>query len=362
VLFDPRPKTSKEELYDREAELGALSGFAKTGSPLMVLLGIRRIGKTSVLRVFLNEVDLPHIYIDARVFEEQGFRKDLLYKIVSAELNKLRGRWATVLEYLRALEGIEIGPTTVRLNWREKKLTIIDVFEKLDEWARDNGRTLIVAIDEAQLLRYLRGGKGRIDFTKILSYCYDNLRNTKFIVTGSEMGVLSDFLGFDNPGSWLYGRIRDELVVSRFDRDKSIDFLEKGFTECGKKPPRSVVEEIVDRVDGIPGWLTYFGYKYCRNPGREAIREVLEEAKALALSEIRKLPSKYYAYALKAIAMGYTRWKSIKQAIEVWTGHQLTNAQVSRILGALQKLSLVGKAENEYRVLDPVIAEAAKEL
>lgn len=362
MLFDPRPKTSKKELYDRDAELRALNSFAKKGSPLTVLLGIRRIGKTSLLRVFLNEVNLPHIYIDARIFEEQGFRKDLLYKVISAELNKLRGKWATLIGYLQALEGVEIGTTTIRLNWREKKLTITDIFKKLDEWARDNDKTLIVAIDEAQLLRYLRGGKGRIDFTKILSYCYDNLRNIKFVITGSEIGILNDFLGFNDPSSWLYGRIRDELIVGRFDRERSIDFLEKGFNECGIKPPRDIIEEIVDRVDGIPGWLTFFGYKYCMNPSREAIREVVEEAKTLVLNEIRKLPSKYYTYALKAIAIGYNRWKNIKQALEIWTGHPLTNAQVSRILGTLQKLSLVEKKENEYRILDPVLAMAAREL
>ncbi len=362
MLFDPRPKTSRKELYDREQELKVLNEFTRKGSPILVMLGIRRIGKTSILRVFLNEANLPHIYIDARLFEEHGFRKDLLYRMLSDELSKLKSRWASILEYLRVLEGVEIGVTTIRFNWREKPLSILDVFAKLDEWASDNGETVIIAIDEAQLLRYLRGGKGRIDFTKVISYCYDNLRNLKFIVTGSEVGVLRDFLGFDNPNSPLYGRVRDELTIARFDRDKSIDFLEKGFSECGIRPPYSVIEEIVDMVDGIPGWLTYFGYKYCRKPSPEIVREVFNEAKMMVLNEIRKLPSKYYIYALKAISIGYRRWKNIKQAIELWIGHPLTNAQISRVLQTLLKLSIIEKKGEEYRITDPIIAEALKEL
>ena len=362
MLFDPRPKTSRGELYDRDVELSMLDGFVESGSPLMVVFGIRRIGKTSLLRVFLNEVGLPYIYIDARVFEEQGFGKDLLYRMLSIELNRLRGRWASIIEYLRVLEGVEVGATTIRFNWRKKPLSITDVFVRLDDWASDNGRVVVIAVDEAQLLRYLKGGKGRIDFTKIISYCYDNLRNIKFIVTGSEIGVLKDFLGFDNPNSWLYGRIRDELVVDRFDREKSRDFLEKGFSECGVKPPSSIVEEVLDRVDGIPGWLTYFGYKYCRRPSPEIVNEVFSEAKRLVLEEIRKLPSKYYVYALKAISIGYKQWKNIKQAIELWTNHPLTNAQTTRILQTLVKLSLIEKEDNEYKILDPIIAEAVKEL
>ena len=56
------------------------------------MLGIRRIGKTSVLKVFLNEVGIPHIYINARAFEEYGFSKDTLYRVLSEGFNRLRGR------------------------------------------------------------------------------------------------------------------------------------------------------------------------------------------------------------------------------------------------------------------------------
>ncbi len=201
-----------------------------------------------------------------------------------------------------------------------------------------------------------------MDFTRILSYCYDNLRGLRFIITGSEVGVLRDFLGFDDPSSPLYGRVVDELTIERFSRENSLDFLEKGFSECGVRPPRGVIEEIVDRVDGIPGWLTYFGHRYCRRPGPEALKEVLNEAKTLAPNEVRKLPSKYHIYALKAISSGRRRWKSIKEAIELWVNHPITNAQVSRILNTLLKLALTEKGRDEYRITDPIVAEAAKEL
>ena len=361
MLFDPRPKSRREELYDREAELRALEEFVNRGSPLIVVFGIRRVGKTSVIKVFLNEANIPYIYFDARVFEEGGFRKELVYRVLSEGLNGLRRRWHSILEYLKVLEGVEVSGFSVRFDWR-KQLSLVEVFKRLDEWARDNARKIVIAIDEAQLLRYLRGGKGRLDFTAVISYCYDNLSNIKFIITGSEVGLLRDFLGFDDPSSWLYGRIRDELIVERFDREKSIDFLEKGFSECGIKPSITVIEEVVNKVDGIPGWLTYFGYRFCKNPDPGVIREVFNEAKAIALSEVKKLPSKYYIYALKAIALGYSRWKSIKQAMELWVGHSLTSAQVSRALQTLAKLSFIEKRGDEYIILDPIIAEALKEL
>ncbi|MFZ8790392.1 MAG: hypothetical protein ACO2OZ_12165 [Acidilobaceae archaeon] len=38
-------------------------------------------------------------------------------------------------------------------------------------------------------------------------------------------------------------------------------FLELGFNEVGMQPPKSVLEEVVKALDGIPGWLAFYGYK-----------------------------------------------------------------------------------------------------
>ncbi|MCE4605916.1 MAG: ATP-binding protein [Desulfurococcales archaeon] len=362
LLFDPRPKISRDELYDRDYELNKLLEFLENGSPIMVMYGVRRIGKTSILNVFLNETNVPHIYIDARVFEDQGYNRETLYRVLSNALNKLRSRWSSVLEYIKMLEGVEIMGANIRFNRRRTGLSITDIFNTINEWGVNHGIIVIISVDEAQQLRYFKGGKGRVDFTNILSYCYDNLRNLKFIVTGSEMGVLRDFLGFDRPESPLYGRVRDEVTIDRFNRQKSLDFLEKGFDECGFKPGRTVLEEIVDAVDGIPGWLTFSGYKYCKNRDPRIIREIFDEEKAIVLSELRKLPSEYYRLALKAVSLGNKRWRSIKQALEIWVNHSLTKAQISRTLNILVKLGLIEKREGEYEITDPIVAEVAKEL
>jgi len=53
VLFDERPKTNRSDLFGRERELNELK--EKIDKPLLLLTGIRRIGKTFVLNVFFNE-------------------------------------------------------------------------------------------------------------------------------------------------------------------------------------------------------------------------------------------------------------------------------------------------------------------
>ncbi len=62
MLFDPRPKRRIDELFDRREEFEAL---LSTSEPLTLLLGIRRVDKSSLLRATLNEIENGR-YIDAR--------------------------------------------------------------------------------------------------------------------------------------------------------------------------------------------------------------------------------------------------------------------------------------------------------
>jgi len=63
----------------------------------------------------------------------------------------------------------------------------------------------------------------------LLAHCYDYSENIKFIITGSEAGLLHDFVKEDDPRSALFGRHIPELRLDGFSRQKSMEFLIKGF-------------------------------------------------------------------------------------------------------------------------------------
>jgi AAA+ ATPase superfamily predicted ATPase len=73
------------------------------------------------------------------------------------------------------------------------------------------------------------------------------------------MGFLYEFLGEDNPASPLFGRPMPEIKVTRLDREKALEFLKEGFRQIGIAPDARLLEEAVEKVDGIIGWLTYLG-------------------------------------------------------------------------------------------------------
>ncbi len=344
MLFDERPKERREDLYDREKELEEIK--KNIGRPLIILTGIRRIGKTSVLRVALNEVDRPKILIDMRGLPENYGRLHLYSKLAEA-LSRSDNR---ILRALKRVRGISVLGVEVEITWKGRDmLALPDLFDALDEIGA------IIAIDEAQ---NLRGPLSR-EFLEALAHAYDYCRNLTFILTGSEVGLLYDLLKIDDPSSPLYGRYYIEVKLERFSREDSIRFLERGFAEVGKEVPRSLIEEAVDLLDGIPGWLTFYGARCLR--GRCDPREVLELAVNIAQRELENLlknrPSRY-KYVLKAIAEGNTTWSEVKKYLEQVEKKTISKSILHKVLRNLEKMSII----REYSFLDPVYREAAKKL
>ncbi|MEM1686676.1 MAG: hypothetical protein QXN90_03005 [Zestosphaera sp.] len=49
------------------------------------------------------------------------------------------------------------------------------------------------------------------------------------------------------------------IRLERFNKEKSLEFLKRGFEEANMLVSDDVLQKIYERVDGIVGWLTYFG-------------------------------------------------------------------------------------------------------
>lgn len=108
--------------------------------------------------------------------------------------------------------------------------------------------------------------------------------------TGSEVGLLHDFVGIDDYSSPLYGRISEEIEIRPFPRELSEEFLRRGFAEVGVKVPEDEIRRAVDELDGIPGWLVEFGFNYWKKGSFEkAIETTMNRAKAMIKEELFEL-------------------------------------------------------------------------
>lgn len=350
VLFDTGPKEDKNDLFGRGVELKKLEEAIKNKDRLIVIYGPRRVGKTSLLHVFLNEKQMPYALIDIRsLYIENGY--------ISTQ-TLCRSIMDGFMVFLRNL-----GLETEKPAGIDEYESIPEALKRINQWCGERKVMFAIAFDEAQYLRF----SGRAKYDVLIAWSVDNLPNISFVLTGSEVGMLKEFIRYGDVEAPLYGRFRDEIMVGRFDSAASKAFLAKGFKEAGVEPGSEEIDEVVASIDGIAGWLTYYGnYRTARSGMAQgaSLQRVYAEGSKIALAELERLIAKSrsrYLYILKAIANGIDSWAEIRDYVKVKAG-KISDARFSGLLESLIKFGFVEKEGPAYSLPDPLLMRAAKEL
>ncbi|MCD6368775.1 MAG: ATP-binding protein [Thermoproteales archaeon] len=360
IYFDPKPKTRREDLYNREEELREFK-LAIESSPLTVVTGIRRLGKTSLILVGLT--GRPSVIVDLRGVSQS---RAALYKRIEFALNQFFKRYKNlrkkIREKIRAISGVEVLGIGVYLSWGRKRADLAALLKSLEEYG------VVLVFDEVQ---YARGPIGK-ELAETLAYLYDH-SELKIVLSGSEVGLLYDFLGVENPKAPLYGRYFKEIKLKPFTRGESVDFLEKGFGQYNVTVSEEMLGNAVEKLDGIVGWLVYFGLKYIERKGGEGIvGEIVEEAGRLSLVEFMRFTKKHVPAdrrileTAKAIARGQNTWTKIKSYLERVEKRSIPDMTLNRTLKTLLKSSYIDRIVEGrniyYTITDPTLKHALQKL
>jgi len=360
MLFDPKPKRRREDLFDFDNELNSLARFVNDPSTrLIVVRGLRRTGKTSLTLTALNGLTTPYVFIDVREFvrSRRGLY-ELLSRALSEFLRAYDGLGLIVREFRRALmsvRGVRIEGFGVSISWGRDRPLISELLRELDRVAGRSGVRLPLVIDEAQRL----GGPLGLEFWNAVAHAYDFLDNLVLIITGSEMGVLEKVLG--DPESPMYGRAFVEVSTRKLTRAESREFLSRGFSELGIKVPEDELTQAVNLLDGVVGWLTYYGYE--RAVGGRDVKSIVNEAIKLARQELENFlstrVSTRYRAILKMLAAGIKEWGDIKRGLEQREGRTISDRVIHEALTALKQHSII---DENLNLTDPILRMAAETL
>lgn len=115
----------------------------------------------------------------------------------------------------------------------------------------------------------------------------------------------------------------------------------------------------MDVLDGIAGWLTYYGYNRTvrKLNNSDSINNVIEYSKRLIDSEIYKLINNSkdrYIAIMEAIGAGLNNWSTIKAYVTSKTGY-ISSTILNNHIIKLQKYGFIKKSENKYYIEDPLI-------
>ncbi len=354
MLFSLAPKKYRRDLFDRTEEFEDLKKSIET-FPITLLTGVRRVGKSSLIRVLSNEPGLESLLIDGRALYANSGGNVRKMDLVSSMEKGLESfsKFERLKGFLKNLKGVSMMGNSLSFNWRE--LDLIDLTERLERFSWENKTKAVLFFDEAQYLRHY-GSRGGKDILAFFSYVYDRFESVRIVLTGSEVGLLHDFMAMDDYSSPLYGRILKEIPVKPFPKELSAEFLKTGFEESNTKIDFNP-EDVIEILDGTPGYLVQFGVKYIESGDvNEALNSTIKTISVMLEGEIEELNrrSRRYAEVLKVLSGGPKTWSGIRDAFFA-NADPLSDSRLYDALTNLEKMCWIKKENNLYEVIDPVM-------
>ncbi|MCD6227815.1 ATP-binding protein [Candidatus Micrarchaeota archaeon] len=355
MLFDVAPKKARKDMYNYSEEYLTLIKAIKD-EKIIVVKGVRRIGKTSLIKVAYSELKMPKAYIDVRGISPSKVSE--WNTVIFRCFKKMNETIDVTKKVKKMIKGVEI---TGKLGFVEIGATfsiprsedIIEEIEELDKKLGKLGKKAVLFFDEVQITK-------KFGASNLFAFIYDNTNNITLVLTGSEVGILEEFAGYSSD-SPLYGRAREEIDMRRLSPSQSLEFLKLGFIELHMNVPDEELLNTVESLDGIIGWLTLYGHYRRKISHKKALTRVLKEAEKITHNEIERFlrnkgPAKTrYLKILKALSKRPMSWGDIKRMLP-----KVTDARINNYLEQLIKYSFIEKVKKEYRLADPLISQGFK--
>lgn len=330
-LFDPQPKKDPHDLYGREKELNTLVNDLEN-KRWVILLGPRRVGKTSLAQCAAKELDMKTVLIDPRT------SPDLLNGLTK----QLAPRLSPSVKI-----GVGVAPFSGSVAFsRPAQIQSLDDVLKKEE-------RLLVIVDEAERLKNPRGVSSLL--AHIYDYYYDKVT---FLITGSAVGVMKSIVT-PKSKSPLFGRVMVQTELRKWlDHTTGLNFLIEGCNQARVKFEERDLSRAVDRLDGLPGWLTSFGFYYQRHGSYEkAMKSTIASAFEIISDELESAAE---------LAAGWERQRRMLQFMseqpmtftEIKNAMKINSTPLSENLDMLLRLQYVERdEEGRYGVIDPLVKE-----
>ena len=323
-IFDTRPKATRDLVFGRDGEINEVERLLNNGF-WPVILGPRRVGKTTIMRIVINE--LGGLYIDA------------------STVRGLRGLGLRLIDEAKRINiKVKLNLAALQLDVEKRPVATI---EKLIKELGD----VVIGIDEVQNIISPK-------LPALLSVAYNEAR-VRFVFSGSLIGTTR--LIMKSPEA--LGRPLIKFELKPFTREQAIEFLKAGSRKCGIEISDAEVEDAVGEFNGIVGWLTYYGS--LRASGKSHL-EAMEALRGIAREVIREELSKLGRYTLaiyRALTiLGRARWIEVKRLTESLIGQPIDDKTFTTGLRTLVNMYMVREVERGiYEVIDKYMARLVRE-
>ncbi|USH00438.1 ATP-binding protein [Thermococcus argininiproducens] len=354
-MFETRPVTNEKNLYGKKHK-EALKQLKKNveEKTFTAILGPRRVGKTSIIRVFLNKYRYRYIYYDLSPFmSKPGISyTELTPAMMNIETNELSYHAQLSLGLVR----LDVKPE----NGVQFQNALINLLREL------NGKydNLLVIIDEAQVMPRIRG----VNMLGLLQLISNTMDNITVIMTGSMPGLLEKILS-PSASQPMFARYVDRIHIPRWTREESMGYLKKGLHKAKVSCTRAEVEEAAEELSNVPGFLAYYGKQRTRGMNHsEALVEASNYAINIWEQDLEAFLNIYStrAYVTTLWALAQSKFGLTRKEIagEVLHREKISDRSLSRILRNLVSSGMVehSKERRKYIIAENPLAKAVQNI
>ena len=348
--FTDRPVSELGKLHGKEHKeaVRKLKDNVDKGK-FTALLGPRRVGKTSVLRTFLNHYKYQYLYYDLSPYiglTGVSYRS-ITPVLIGFNTKKLSAEGQLNLGMLKMRFKVEHG--------MEFENAFINLLRELNE----RYKRFLLVFDEAQVLAFVRG----INMLGIFQMIHNALDNVVVIMTGSMPGLLEKMLS-PSSTSPMFARYVERIHIHRWSKKEGVEYLRKGVEERNIEYSDEELEEAAEELSGVPGFLAIYGVLRLNGSSHgEALKNAFEHAVSLWENDLDAFlniyTSRTYPRVLFILAQskfGFT-WSELMRELSRF--ENVSKPKLSRILNNLIGAGMVEKRNGKYFIAERPLAYAA---
>jgi len=344
MYFTLEPKSEKKDFFNYDFEYASIKNALREHERIIAIIGVRRVGKTSMMNVIYNETKTMKLWLDGRIVSDPKREVfSAIYEVASSGKSMIFGK----------IESLNVSAFGLGIGVKVEQKGTVEMERKIT-----SSGSIKVFIDEAQRMDPLK-------LAEVLSYFYDRVKNVSFILSGSEVGLVEDILGETDAEHPLYGRHIVKIKIKRLDQNRAMEFLSAGFSEIDGSITQDEINEAISELDGLIGWLTLFGHERGVLKNKNALNRTVEIAKSIAGSELvhflKKSKNRRLYLSLLHNANG-VGWKELRLMCGRELGKLPGTSTFSFVLERLKDHSFIEKRNEEYYVADPLIFKASLSL
>lgn len=351
-----------ENFTDREKETGRLK-INFTHGVNTILISPRRIGKTSLVKKTLSELDdesIISVFLDIYdCRDDYDFYNKFSAAVIKATSSSMDSLMRNISEFIgRVTPKISVSPDpasdySLSLGLSPKQYLPEEVLALPQKIASKKNKHLVICIDEFQ---QIGEWPDSVNIQKTMRSVWQHCQDVTFCFFGSKKHMMEKIFGDRSMPFYQFGEMTE---LEKIPMDVWVKYICTKFETEGKIIPENIAVKLCNSVDRHSSYVQQLSWNLfvltdkvaSESNLEEAISDTLRQNNSFFTEQIKDLTS-YQLNFLKAVASGVHKGFTSAKILDEW--HLGAKSNISVIKNTLFDKELIDERNGEIFLSDPL--------